>query len=106
MGGATEKIWHRLAAEFAGASHDVTFISRAWPGFATEEVVAGVKHRRLRGADHTRFLPLNLWHDFWWGVRVARALPPADVTICNAVILPTWLRRIKPAAGRVVAVVA
>ena len=31
-GGATEKIWHRLAQVFAAAGHEVTFISRTWPG--------------------------------------------------------------------------
>ena len=106
MGGATEKIWHRLAAEFAAAGHAVTFISRTWPGFAEREVVEGVTYIRLRGANHTRWLPLNLWHDFWWGVRVARALPPADVVICNSPTLPAWLARVKSSAGRVVAVVA
>ncbi len=106
LGGATEKIWHRLAREFAAAGHDVTFVSRTWPGFATRETVEGVTHRRVRGADHTRFLPLNLWHDFWWGVRVSRVLPPADVVICNSPTLPAWLGRIRPAVGRVVAVVA
>jgi glycosyltransferase involved in cell wall biosynthesis len=106
LGGATEKIWHRLAREFAAAGHTVTFVSRTWPGFTEREFVDGVTHQRLRGADHTRFLPINLWHDFWWGVRVARALPPADVVICNSPTLPAWLGRFKPTAGRVVAVVA
>ena len=105
-GGATEKIWHRLSQEFAAAGHEVTLISRSWPGFPERETAAGVHYVRLPGADHTRWLALNLWHDFWWGVRAARALPPADVVICNAVILPMWLRRFKPKAGRVVAVVA
>lgn len=106
MGGATEKIWHRLAQEFAAAGHEVTFVSRTWPGFARRETVAGVTHVRVRGASHTRFLPLNLWHDFWWGVRVSWVLPPGDVVICNSPTLPAWLGRIRPAAGRVVAVVA
>jgi len=105
-GGSTEKIWHRLAQEFVAAGHVVTFVSRAWPGFAAEEVVGGVRQVRLRGADHTRFLPLNLLLDLWWGVRVARRLPAADVVICNTVTLPVWLRRLKPSAGRVVAVLA
>jgi glycosyltransferase involved in cell wall biosynthesis len=106
LGGATEKIWHRLATEFAAAGHSVTFVSRTWPGFAAREVVAGVRHIRVRGADHTRFLAVNLWHDFWWGVRVSRVLPPADVVICNSPTLPAWLGRVCPTAGRVVAVVA
>ena len=104
-GGATEKIWHRLAQLFAAAGHEVVFVSRTWPGFADREVVDGVAHLRVRGADHTRSLALNLWRDFWWGVRVARALPPADIVICTCVTLPVWLRRIKPAAGRVAVVI-
>ena len=106
LGGATEKIWHRLAAEFAAAGHEVNFVSRTWPGFADRETITGVTHLRVRGADHTRFLPINLWHDFWWGARVARVLPPGDVVICNSPTLPAWLGRMKPNAGRVVAVVA
>jgi glycosyltransferase involved in cell wall biosynthesis len=105
-GGSTEKIWHRLAQAFAAAGHEVTFLSRAWPGFATREVAAGVHHHRLPGADHTRSRVWNLWRDFLWGLRVTRALPPGDAVICNTVLLPIWLRRCKPAAGRVVAVVA
>jgi glycosyltransferase involved in cell wall biosynthesis len=106
QGGSTEKIWFRLAQEFAAAGHDITFISRAWPGFATAETSQGIRHVRLRGADHSRFLLFNLLHDFWWGLRVARRLPAADVVICNTVTLPAWLRRLKPSAGRVVAVLA
>ncbi len=105
-GGATEKIWHELARRFAAAGHAVTFVSRRWPGFADLETVDGVRHVRVRGVDHTGSLAKNLWHDFWWGVRVARRLPPADVTVCNAVALPAWLRRVRPSVGRVVAVVA
>jgi glycosyltransferase involved in cell wall biosynthesis len=106
LGGATEKIWHRLAAELARAGNEVTFISRAWPGFPSCEKDNGVRHLRIKGADHTRSLVVNLWHDFWWGVRVARSLPPADVVICNSPILPAWLGSVRPAAGKVVAVVA
>ena len=105
-GGSTEKIWHRLAQEFAAAGHEVTLISRTWPGFAAEETVAGVRYRRLAGADHTGSRWRNLWLDFLWGLRVARALPDGDVVICNTVLLPVWLGRVKPRAGRVVAVVA
>lgn len=105
-GGSTEKIWYRLAQVFAAAGHEVTLISRAWPGFAARETAEGVRHWRLPGADHTRSRLRNLWLDFRWGLRVARALPAADVVICNTVLLPVWLGRVKPSAGRVVAVVA
>ncbi len=101
-----EKTWSRLAENFAAAGHEVTFISRRWPGWPNRETIAGVRHLRLRGADHTRYLALNLLLDFIWGLRVTRALPPADVVITNTVALPVWLRRIKPTSGRVAAVIA
>lgn len=105
-GGATEKIWYRLAREFVAAGHRVTFISRSWPDFPQRETIDGVSHIRVRGVHHTRSLPLNLWHDFWWGVRVSRVLPSADVVICNSPTLPAWLGFARPSAERVVAVVA
>jgi len=101
-----EKTWHRLAAEFARAGHEVTFISRRWPGFPEQETVDGIKHLRLTGADHTGSLVVNLLLDFIWSVRVCLALPPGDIVITNSVTLPVWLRPAKPQAGRVVAVVA
>jgi glycosyltransferase involved in cell wall biosynthesis len=105
-GGSTEKVWYRLSGRLAAAGHTITFISRQWPGFARRETVGGVTHIRLRGAEHTSSLITNLWRDFVWGARVTRALPAADVTICNTVLLPIWLHRLRPAAGRVVAVLA
>lgn len=105
-GGAMEKTWFRLAREFVAAGHEVTFISRRWPGWPDHETLAGVRHLRLTGADHTRHLALNLLLDFIWGLRVTRALPPGDIVITNTVALPVWLRRLKPSAGRVVAVIA
>src|SRR3954470_2655773 len=84
-GGATEKIWHRLAELMAAAGHDVTIISRQWPGLAGRESIGRLTHVRLPGMNHTKRLPLNLAFDFMWGLRVLRALPPADVVVCNTV---------------------
>jgi glycosyltransferase involved in cell wall biosynthesis len=101
-GGATEKTWHRLALEFAAAGHEVTVFSRRWPGFPDRETLSGVQHVRLRGCAHTPRLWRNLLHDFFWGWRVFRALPPADIVIVNCVALPAWLGALRPSAGRVV----
>jgi glycosyltransferase involved in cell wall biosynthesis len=106
LGGSTEKIWYRLAQEFASAGHQVTFVSRHVMGLARREVSHGVTHLRLPGADHRRSLMTNLLLDFWWGLRVGWALPRGDIVICNTVTLPVWLRWLKPSAGRVVAVLA
>jgi glycosyltransferase involved in cell wall biosynthesis len=100
-GGATEKSWHRLALEFARRGHEVTVISRQWPGWPDREVLEGVRHVRLRGCDHTGRLGCNLWRDFLWSRRVGRALPPADVTVVTCVALPIWLGWNRGGAGRI-----
>jgi glycosyltransferase involved in cell wall biosynthesis len=101
-GGATEKSWHRLAQEFAARGHEVRAFSRTWPELPATETVAGVTHHRLPGFDHTPTLAGNILRDLVWSWRVHRSLPPADIVVCNAVTLPVWLGRTKPAAGRVV----
>jgi glycosyltransferase involved in cell wall biosynthesis len=101
-GGATEKTWHRLAIEFAAQGHEVTVFSRRWPGFPDDETLAGVRHVRLRGSAHASRRWKNLANDFFWGWRILRALPPADITVVNCVTLPVWLGRLRPSAGRVV----
>jgi glycosyltransferase involved in cell wall biosynthesis len=101
-GGSTEKSWYRLARLFAAQGHEVTMISRRWPGWPDEETVEGVRLLRLRGFDHRRKLGLNLLLDFLWSWRVFFALPRADIVIVNAVTLPAWLGLLRPSAGRVV----
>ncbi len=103
-GGALEKIWFRMAREFAAAGHDVTYFSRIWPGFPDHEILDGVHMVRLKGFNHTRRLPVNLVLDFLWGLRIYRRLPAADIVVCNTVALPVYLSRFKPGAGRVVTV--
>lgn len=103
-GGATEKIWSRLATEIAQRGHSVTVISRLWKDLPAREVLNGVTHIRLPGRDHTPSLARNLWRDFRWARTVLPALPPADVVVCNTVSLPLFLKRSRPDAGRVAVV--
>lgn len=101
-GGSTEKSWYNLAREFTAHGHAVTMISRRWRNFPPHEVESDVTHLRLPGYDHSHRLWRNLLHDFLWSCRVHRALPRADIVVVNAVLLPVWLGRLKPSAGRVV----
>ena len=103
-GGAMEKIWFRLAREFAAAGHEVTHVSRTWPGFPDQETIDGVRMIRVPGSPHHRRLWQNLLSDFFWGLRVTWRLPPGDIVACNTVTLPVYLSRLRPRAGRVVAV--
>jgi glycosyltransferase involved in cell wall biosynthesis len=101
-GGAVEKMWWRLAKIYARRGHTVTLVSRQWAGWPAEEVRDGVRLLRLRGMDHRRRLWQNLLLDAVWGWRVQRALPPADILVTNTVALPVFVRRLRPAAGRLV----
>lgn len=103
-GGATEKIWHRLGQLLATKGHEVTIVSRRWPGLPDHATDGRLTYLRLPGMRHSRFLPLNLLLDLFWGLRVIRALPSADIVVCNTVSLPVFLRRLKPRAGRVAVV--
>ncbi len=103
-GGATEKIWFRLAQLMAEAGHDVTLVSRRWPGLPDHETSGRLTHLRVPGMNHTARLATNLILDFIWSLRVLRRLPVADIVVCNTVALPAYLRRVRPRAGRVAAV--
>jgi glycosyltransferase involved in cell wall biosynthesis len=100
-GGATEKSWYLLAREFAAQGHEVTIYSRRWKGWPDDEQREGIRHRRLPGANHSRSLGRNLLQDFFWSLRVTRALGPADVTVAHCVALPLWLGSLRK-AGKVV----
>ncbi len=103
-GGATEKIWFRLGELMAAAGHEVTIVSRRWPGLPDRETQGRLTHLRLPGMAHTASLARNLVLDFFWGLRVARHLPPADVVVCNTVSLPVYLRKFRRNVGRVAVV--
>lgn len=102
-GGAIEKSWHRLTQIIAQRGHEVMIISRHWPDYPVEEFIGGVRHLRLPGFDHKRSLWINLLCDFIWSWRVFRNLPQADIIALNTVSLACWLGRLRPRAGRVIA---
>lgn len=98
-GGATEKIWHALGRRLAARGHEVHAYSRAWPGWPDEEIIDGVHHHRIPGADHTTRLWLNLLLDLRWSIRLRRALPPDAVVISHNISLP-WLLTLVPPRRR------
>lgn len=101
-GGSTEKSWFQLARQFTARGHEVTFLSRRWPGWPDEEKIDGVRHVRLPGFDHRPKLWQNLALDFLWSLRCFAALPRADILVVNAVALPSWVGLLRPSAGRLV----
>ena len=98
-GGAMEKIWWRLAREFAARGHEVVSVSRRWGDWPAEETREGVRLLRLPGRDHSRRLPINLIRECRWSLRVLRRLPPADVLVSPTVALPALAPCLAPATS-------
>lgn len=87
-GGAVEKLWHRLAIEFAARGHEVTQVSRAVPELPGGETLEGVAHRRVPGHDQPPGgLALKL-RDLLYTRRALRAAPAADILVTNTFFAP------------------
>ncbi|MEA2952057.1 MAG: hypothetical protein QOJ96_1577 [Alphaproteobacteria bacterium] len=93
LGGAVEKVHLSLAEAYAQAGHEVTVISRRYADLAHEEVVDGIRHIRVVSFDRSSSLAVNLALDFRYALRVARLLPPSDITVTNSFSLPLVLSR-------------
>jgi len=99
LGGAVEKAHLLLAPLYVAAGHQVAMISRRYGDFAADEVVSGVRHRRVTSFDRSPSMALNLPKDLIYSLRVAAMLPAADVTVTNSFFLPLVLPHRK--AGKI-----
>jgi glycosyltransferase involved in cell wall biosynthesis len=92
MGGAVEKVWFLLGQEFAKRGHEVVQISRRSSQFPNDEVVAGVRHLRVRGFDTPRSLLWLKFLDLIYSIRTMSILPKSDIVVTNTFWLPILLR--------------
>lgn len=92
-GGAVEKMWFELGAEFAARGHTVTHVSRRFGTLPHEEVLRGVNHLRVRGAERSRNTKRNMLPDLLYSWRAARRMPSADVVVTNTFWAPVVLGR-------------
>lgn len=104
--GAVERLTADLAARFAAKGHEVTLISRRHPGLPDKEVVAGVRHLRLRGSQSTIRVWVNILKDFPYSFSAALHLPPADIWLLNSFWLPVLAPLRRRAAGARIVVAA
>ncbi|HKP03067.1 MAG TPA: glycosyltransferase family 4 protein [Chthoniobacterales bacterium] len=95
MGGAVEKAWFALAQEFASRGHDVVQISRSVSRLPAEEVIAGVKHIRVRGYDTPRSLAWLKFLDLMYSTRAIRRAAPSDIIVTNTFWSPLLWRNPK-----------
>ena len=82
-GGAVEKLWHRLAIEFARAGHAVTQVSRAVPELPADGELEGVRHLRVPGRDQPASGLALKWADLLYTRRALRAAPDGDILVTN-----------------------
>src|SRR5262249_5375901 len=87
------KVHLLLAGAYRAAGHDVTIVSRQYGDFPHEETIDGVRHIRLPSFDATSSLGWNIVLTLGYARRVARNLPPADITVTNPLALPLSLPR-------------
>lgn len=95
LGGAVEKVWFALGEEFTRLGNEVTHISRAHPDLPTTEMIAGVRHRRVRGYAQPRSIVRLKLLDLLYSLRVRRILPEADILVTNTFWLPLLVRGTK-----------
>ncbi len=93
LGGAVEKVHFLLAGAYRDAGHEVVIVSRRYADFPNGEVADGIRHLRIASFDRSSNLLINLVLDLIYSLRVAAALPPADITITNGFFLPLVLPR-------------
>jgi len=92
LGGAVEKMWLALANEFVMAGHQVTMISRKFPGLEEDDVVEGIHHRRVGGYRSPKNILILKLFDLFHSLSVLPKLPDADILISNTFWLPVLIR--------------
>jgi glycosyltransferase involved in cell wall biosynthesis len=93
LGGAVEKVWFALGQEFVRQGHEVVQISRRHPELPECEVIAGVRHLRVKGYAQPGSILWLKWLDLLYSLRARRVLPPADILVTNTFWLPLLVRR-------------
>lgn len=102
QGGAVPRLWQGLAEEFAAAGHQVTLLSRSYPGQPQQETLNGVKYQRHIGFPQSRSIALDLLKDLAYGLAMMPVLPQADILVINDFWLPVFAAKLRPDAGRIV----
>jgi glycosyltransferase involved in cell wall biosynthesis len=87
-GGAVEKVWHALGRELATKGIQVVHVSRRFAGLPNDEVVDGVRHIRINGADAPSNVLLHKLADLAYSLRARGVIPPSDVVVTNTFWLP------------------
>lgn len=98
LGGGVEKAWFELATSIADQAHEVTILSRSFPGLPPSERRGNLTLQRRGGYDRpASFLHLLIqeWLYVWQWLPL---LPPADILVLHSIWAPIMFR--KPRFGQ------
>lgn len=98
-GGAVEKMWFELGKQFQRKGHCVCHISRRFAGLPERELIEGVRHLRVQGADAPESLLRLKVLDLLYSLRALRSLPPAEILITNTFWMPLLAGLLRRDAG-------
>lgn len=90
LGGAVEKVWYRMARQFAEMGHEVTHLTRAFKDLPMEETVHGVHYLRFPGYSATNHTLLLKWRDLLYTRRALRRAPAADILVTHTFWAPLF----------------
>jgi glycosyltransferase involved in cell wall biosynthesis len=88
-----EKVWFNLGKEFVLQGHEVTHLSRRHKDLPPEEMLNGVRHRRISGFSSPATTARRMLMDFWYAARISAKLPPADILVTNTFWMPALPHR-------------
>lgn len=95
--GSVEKIWARLAEEFAQRGHSVTVLSRRYRHLPVREVSQqNITIVRKTSFARTGSRACDLFLEAFYALAMAVSLPKSDVIVTNTIFLPIltpWLKR-------------
>jgi glycosyltransferase involved in cell wall biosynthesis len=82
-GGGVNSLLNAVTKAMARQGHEVTAYSPAFPGAATDEVIAGVRHLRVKGAPRHPSNIQNQIRGLPYAIRVRSIIEPCDVLNCH-----------------------
>ncbi|HAA29465.1 MAG TPA: glycosyltransferase family 1 protein [Cyanobacteria bacterium UBA8553] len=102
QGGAVPRLWQGLAEEFAATGHQVTILSRSYPGQPQQETLNGVRYVRHIGFPQSRSIAQDLLKDLVYALAMIPVLPRADILVINDFWLPVFASALRSNAGQIV----
>jgi glycosyltransferase involved in cell wall biosynthesis len=100
--GSVEKIWTRLANEFAKRGHSVTIVSRRFGNLPIRETTQGIQVIRRTQFSRTGSRAGDLFLEMCYAAVLSPTLPSSDVIVTNTIFLPILTGLIPKRVGQTV----